>query len=107
MGEIKMTTKAQWHNIKWSLLSRLDADSPLQTEFHMPFLQKTYSENESPLDTGLNLSSIDMMQQEIKALQANESNQPSDTNALAIQANRNQDKMIGNFNVMPIDSNKL
>lgn len=96
-----MTTTAQWHKIKWSLLSRLDADSPLLTEAHMPFLQKTYS------DTGLNLSSIDSMQQEIKALRANEANQPSDTNAIAINTNRNQDKMIGNFNVTPIDSTKL
>lgn len=102
-----MTTKQQWHKIKWSLLSRLDADSPLLTEAHMPFLQKTYSEGESQLDTGLNLSSIDNMQQEIKALQANEANQPSDTNAIAINTNRNQDKMIGNFNVTPIDSTKL
>jgi hypothetical protein len=28
----------------------------------MPFLQKTYGEGESQLDTGLNLSSIDSMQ---------------------------------------------
>ena len=87
-----MTTKAQWHNIKWSLLSRLPADSPLPTEFHTPFLQTTYANTD---DTELNLSTIDSMQQEIKALQANESSQPSDTNALAIQENRNQDKIVG------------
>ena len=102
-----MTTKQQWHNIKWSLLSRLDADSPLLTEAHMPFLQKTYSEGENILSNGLNLSTIDTMQQEIKALLANEANQPSDTNAIAININRNQDRMIGNFNVTPIDSTKL
>ena len=98
-----MTTKAQWHNIKWSLLSRLGADNPLQTEFHMPFLQTTYANPDNPLDTGLNLSSIDSMQQEIKALQANESNQPSDTNAIAIQENRNQDKIVGNIPFTPTE----
>lgn len=78
-----MTTKAQWHNIKWSLLSRLPAEA------HMPFLQTTYA------DTRLHLSTIDSMQQEIRALQANESNQPSDTNALAVQYIRNEDKIVG------------
>lgn len=102
-----MTTQQQWHSIKWSLLSRLDADSPLLTEAHMPFLQKTYSEGESTLDTGLNLSTIDRQQQEIKALLANESQQPSDTNAIAITENRNVDQMVGNFNVTPIDSTNL
>ena len=92
-----MTTKAQWHNIKWSLLSRLPADSP---EFHMPFLQTTYA---NPDDTGLNLSTIDSMQQEIKALQANESNQPSDTNALAVQELRNQDKIVGTIPYTPTE----
>lgn len=92
-----MTTKAQWHNIKWSLLSRLPADSPNLTEFHMPFLQTTYA------NTGLNLSTIDSMQQEIKALQANESNQPSDTNALAVQENRNQDKIVGTIPYTPTE----
>ena len=95
-----MTTKAQWHNIKWSLLSRLPADSPLPTEFHMPFLQTTYANTD---DTGLNLSTIDSMQQEIKALQANESNQPSDTNALAVQENRNQDKIVGTIPYTPTE----
>ncbi|MGL4484302.1 MAG: hypothetical protein ACRCUS_05075 [Anaerovoracaceae bacterium] len=88
-----MTTTAQWHRIKWSFLSRLPADSPLETKFHMPFLQKTYSEGESLLDTGLHTSIIDDMQQEIKSLRANESHQASDTNALAIAENRNQDKL--------------
>lgn len=92
-----MTTKAQWHNIKWSLLSRLPADTPNLTQFHMPFLQTTYA------NTGLNLSSIDSMQQEIKALQANESNQPSDTNALAVQENRNQDKIVGTIPYTPTE----
>lgn len=95
-----MTTKAQWHNIKWSLLSRLPADSPLPTEFHMPFLQTTYANTDN---TGLNLSTIDSMQQEIKALQANESNQPSDTNALAVQENRNQDKIVGTIPYTPTE----
>ena len=95
-----MTTKAQWHNIKWSLLSRLPADSPLPTEFHMPFLQTTYA---NPDDTGLHLSTIDSMQQEIKALQANESNQPSDTNALAVQELRNQDKIVGTIPYTPTE----
>lgn len=95
-----MTTKHQWHRIKWSLLSRLNADTP---EFHMPFLQTTYANLDNPLDTGLNLSSIDSMQQEIKALQANESNQPSDTNAIAIQENRNQDKIVGNIPFTPTE----
>ena len=99
-----MTTTAQWHNIKWSLLSRLPADSPLPTEFNMPFLQTTYANPDNPLDTGLHLSSIDTMQQEIKALQANESNQPSDTNALSIQHNRNEDKIVGNI---PMQSEPL
>lgn len=98
-----MTTKAQWHNIKWSLLSRLPADTPNLTQFHMPFLQTTYANPENPLDTGLNLSTIDSMQQEIKALQANESNQPSDTNALAIQENRNQDKIVGTIPYTPTE----
>ena len=92
-----MTTKAQWHNIKWSLLSRLPADSP---QLHMPFLQTTYA------DTGLNLSTIDSMQQEIRALQANESNQPSDTNALAVQYIRNEDKIVGAL-PMQIESTNL
>lgn len=92
-----MTTKAQWHNIKWSLLSRLPADT---TQLHMPFLQTTYA------DTGLNLSTIDSMQQEIKALQANESNQPSDTNALAVQYIRNEDKIVGAL-PMQIESTNL
>ena len=92
-----MTTKAQWHNIKWSLLSRLPADSP---QLHMPFLQTTYA------DTGLNLSSIDSMQQEIRALKANESNQPSDTNALAVQYIRNEDKIVGTV-PMQIESTNL
>lgn len=95
-----MTTKAQWHNIKWSLLSRLPADSPNLTQFHMPFLQTTYA---TPDNTGLNLSTIDSMQQEIKALQANESNQPSDTNALAVQENRNQDKIVGTIPYTPTE----
>ena len=95
-----MTTKAQWHNIKWSLLSRLPADSPNLTQFHMPFLQTTYA---NPDNTGLNLSTIDSMQQEIKALQANESNQPSDTNALAVQENRNQDKIVGTIPYSPTE----
>ena len=99
-----MTTKAQWHNIKWSLLSRLPADTPLPTEFHMPFLQTTYPNPDNPLDTGLHLSTIDSMQQEIKALQANESNQPSDTNALSVQYNRNEDKIVGNI---PMQSEPL
>ena len=98
-----MTTKDQWHNIKWSLLSRLPADSPLPTEFHMPFLQTTYANPDNQLDTGLNLSTIDSMQQEIKALQANESNQPSDTNALAVQDNRNQDKIVGTIPYTPTE----
>ena len=100
-----MTTKAQWHNIKWSLLSRLPADSPLPTEFHMPFLQTTYANPNNPLDTGLNLSTIDSMQQEIKALQANESNQPSDTNALSVLHNRNEDKIVGNIPMQPESTN--
>ena len=95
-----MTTKDQWHNIKWSILSRLPADAPLPTQFHMPFLQTTYS---NPLDTGLHITSIDSMQQEIKALRANESNQPSDTNALAIQENRNQDKIVGTIPYTPTE----
>ena len=90
-----MTTKAQWHNIKWSLLSRLPADAPLPTQFHMPFLQTTYSNPDNPLDTGLHLTSIDSMQQEIKALRANERNQQSDTNAIATKEARNQDKIAG------------
>ena len=95
-----MTTKAQWHSIKWSLLSRLPADSPQVTKFHMPFLQTTYANTD---DTGLNLSTIDSMQQEIKALQANESNQLSDTNALAVQENRNQDKIVGTIPYTPTE----
>ena len=95
-----MTTKQQWHSIKWSLLSRLNADTP---EFHMPFLQTTYANPDNPLDTGLHLTSIDSMQQEIKALQANESNQPSDTNAIAVQENRNQDKIVGNIPFTPTE----
>ena len=98
-----MTTKAQWHNIKWSLLSRLPADAPLPTQFHMPFLQTTYSNPDNPLDTGLHITSIDSMQQEIKALQANERNQPSDTNAIAIQENRNQDKITGTVPYTPTE----
>ena len=46
-----MTTKAQWHNIKWSLLSRLPADTPNLTQFHMPFLQTTYANPYNPVDT--------------------------------------------------------
>ena len=95
-----MTTKDQWHNIKWSILSRLPADAPLPTQFHMPFLQTTYS---NPDDTGLHITSIDSMQQEIKALRANESNQPSDTNALSIQENRNQDKIVGAIPYTPTE----
>ena len=95
-----MTTKDQWHNIKWSILSRLPADAPLPTQFLMPFLQTTYS---NPDDTGLHITSIDSMQQEIKALRANESNQPSDTNALAIQENRNQDKIVGTIPYTPTE----
>ena len=98
-----MTTKAQWHNIKWSLLSRLPADSP---QLHMPFLQTTYANPDNPLDTGLHLSTIDSMQQEIRALQANESNQPSDTNALAVQYIRNEDKIVGAL-PMQIESTNL
>ena len=63
----------------------------------MPFLQTTYA------NPGLNLSTIDSMQQEIKALQANESNQPSDTNALAVQENRNQDKIVGTIPYTPTE----
>ena len=95
-----MTTKAQWHNIKWSLLSRLPADTQQQ---YLPFLQTTYSNPNNPLDTGLHLSSIDSMQQEIKALQANESKQPSDTNAIAVQENRNQDKIVGTIPYTPTE----
>lgn len=95
-----MTTKAQWHNIKWSLLSRLPADNQQQ---YLPFLQTTYSNPDNPLDTGLHLSSIDSMQQEIKALQANESKQPSDTNAIAVQENRNQDKITGTVPYTPTE----
>lgn len=95
-----MTTNAQWHNIKWSILSRLPADAPQLTQFHMPFLQTTYA---NPDDTGLHLSSIDSMQQEIKALRANESNQQSDTNAIAIQENRNQDKIVGAIPYTPTE----
>ena len=95
-----MTTKDQWHNIKWSILSRLPADAPQLTELHMPFLQTTYS---NPDDTGLHITSIDSMQQEIKALRANESNQPSDTNAIAIQENRNQDKIVGTIPYTPTE----
>ena len=101
-----MTTQAQWHSIKWSLLSRLPADSPLPTEFHMPFLQTTYANPDNPLDTGLHLSSIDSMQQEVKALQANESNQQSDTNVLSIQHGRNEDKIVGT-GPMQIDSTNI
>ena len=43
------------------------------------------------------------MQQEIKALQANESNQPSDTNALAVQELRNQDKIVGTIPYTPTE----
>lgn len=95
-----MTTKEQWHNIKWSILSRLPADAPLPTQFHMPFLQTTYSNPDNP---GLHITSIDSMQQEIKALRANESNQPSDTNAIAIQDNRNQDKIVGTIPYTPTE----
>ena len=95
-----MTTKDQWHNIKWSILSRLPADTPLPTQFHMPFLQTTYS---NPDGTGLHITSIDSMQQEIKALRANESNQPSDTNALSIQHGRNQDKIVGTIPYTPTE----
>ena len=95
-----MTTKDQWHKIKWSILSRLPADAPLPTQFHLPFLQTTYS---NPDDTGLNLSTIDSMQQEIKALRANESNQQSDTNALSVQENRNQDKIVGTIPYTPTE----
>ena len=98
-----MTTKAQWHSIKWSLLSRLPADSPLHTEFHMPFLQTTYANTDNQLDTGLHITSVDSMQQEIKALRANESNQPSDTNALSVQENRNQDKIVGAIPYTPTE----
>ena len=95
-----MTTKAQWHKIKWSLLSRLPADTPNLTQFHMPFLQTTYS---NPDDTGLHITTVDSMQQEIKALQANERNQPSDTNALSVQENRNQDKIVGTIPYTPTE----
>ena len=98
-----MTTKDQWHNIKWSILSRLPADAPLPTQFHMPFLQTIYSNPDNPADTGLHITSIDSMQQEIKALRANESNQPSDTNALAMQDNRNQDKIVGTIPYTPTE----
>ena len=95
-----MTTKDQWHKIKWSILSRLPADAPQLTEFHMPFLQTTYS---NTYDTGLHITAIDSMQQEIKALRANESNQPSDTNALSVQENSNQDKIVGAIPYTPTE----
>ena len=95
-----MTTKDQWHKIKWSILSRLPADAPQLTQFHMPFLQTTYSNTDA---NRLHITAIDSMQQEIKALRANESNQPSDTNALSVQENRNQDKIVGAIPYTPTE----
>ena len=85
-----------WHKVKWSLLSRLDADAPLLTRPHMPFLVTTYGSPETGnLDASLHLSSLDKQQQEIKALSNNEAHSPSDTDAIAIQEGRNQDRMRG------------
>ena len=78
-----MVTLAQWMRTKWSALSRLPADEPKLTEYHMPFLQETSANPENPLDTGMNISSLEERTQEVKMLRANESHQPSDTDALA------------------------
>lgn len=89
-----MTTKSQWDKIKWSILSRLGVDhkSYGTPQTYLPFNQTTYPNPDNPLDTGLHLTTLDESTQEVKALRANESMMPSDTDAIA-ERERQLDKI--------------
>lgn len=72
---------ADWNRIKFSMLSRLPRDTITSCSNHLPFLQKTFSEEGMP---ALDIDSMDQQTQEVKALQLNEVCMASDTAQVAI-----------------------
>lgn len=75
----------RWHEIKWSMLSRLDRDIGSNSNSctthcnpnYLPFLSQTANFADD-------IDSIDSQSQEVKALQLNEVMSASDTQAVAI-----------------------